>query len=129
MPPFESGDKVRINSVPHRGGRGVVVSVSDKAVVIQPGDARAAIKIKLSEVTNFSAAARKAWLSMPERRVGRPKGSVSCDRISVTLRIDRELWEEFRRKETSGLISDRTEAINRWFRANLSRLRGKGAKG
>jgi len=73
-------------------------------------------------VTNFSLAARKAWKNMPHRRVGRPKGSRHCDRVSVTLRIDRELWEQFRQDESEGLIEDRTATINAWFRDMLDQL-------
>ena len=75
-------------------------------------------------VTNFSLAARKAWKNMPHRHVGRPKGARHCDRVSVTLRIDRELWEEFKRSELEGRIRDRTATINVWFREMLDRLEG-----
>jgi len=74
-------------------------------------------------VTNFSLAARKAWKNMPHRQVGRPKGSRHCDRVSVTLRIDRELWEKFKQDELAGLIEDRTATINAWFREMLAKLK------
>jgi hypothetical protein len=74
-------------------------------------------------ITNFSLAARKAWKNMPHRRVGRPKGARHCDRVSVTLRIDRELWEQFRQDELAGLIKDRTATINSWFRDMLDQLK------
>jgi uncharacterized protein (DUF4415 family) len=45
-----------------------------------------------------------------------------CDRVSVTLRIDRDLWEQFQLKESSGLIDDRTATINNWLREKLAEL-------
>ena len=60
---------------------------------------------------------------MPHRQVGRPKGARHCDRVSVTLRIDRELWKQFRQDESEGLIEDRTATINTWFRAMLDKLK------
>jgi len=66
-------------------------------------------------------AARKAWKNMPYRHVGRPKGVRHCDRVSVTLRIDRDLWEQFKRDESAGRIKDRTATINLWFREMLDK--------
>ena len=60
---------------------------------------------------------------MPNRRVGRPKGARHCDRVSVTLRIDRELWEQFKCDESEGLIEDRTATINSWLREMMDKLR------
>ena len=53
----------------------------------------------------------------------RPKGARHCDRVSVTLRIDRELWEKFKQDELEGLIEDRTATINTWFREMLDKLK------
>jgi uncharacterized protein (DUF4415 family) len=75
-------------------------------------------------VTNFSLAARKAWVTGPDRAVGRRKGTKLCDRVSVTLRIDRDLWERFREMEGAGLIEDRTASVNSWLRQNLDELEG-----
>ena len=60
---------------------------------------------------------------MPHRRVGRPRGARHCDLVSVTLRIDRELWERFRQDESAGLIEDRTATINMWFRDMVDKLK------
>ncbi|MGI0014177.1 MAG: hypothetical protein ACREBU_12160, partial [Nitrososphaera sp.] len=46
-----------------------------------------------------------------------------CDRVSVTLRIDRALWEQFRQDESEGLINDRTATVNAWFREKLAKLK------
>jgi hypothetical protein len=82
------------------------------------------VRVTLTDVTNYSLAARKAWESMPDRRVGRPKGSATSDRVSVTLRIDRSLWDRFRRAEAARLIGDRTESINAWISERLDELEG-----
>jgi hypothetical protein len=50
---------------------------------------------------------------MPARRVGRPKGSRHCDRLSVTLRFDKALWHRFLMLEREGKTGDRVELFNR----------------
>ena len=112
------GDKIRVK-VSHE--RGVVEGVQGKSLVIAL-DSGGQLKAGESDVTNYSLAARKAWESMPGRRVGRPKGTKRTDRVSVTLRIDRELWEQFRRAESNGNISDRTATINQWIAEKLNEL-------
>ncbi len=86
------------------------------------GERRPACALREEDITNLSLAARKAWKSEPGRRVGRRKGTRLCDRVSVTLRIDRELWEEFRLKESAGIIRDRTSTMNAWLREKLKQL-------
>jgi len=112
------GDKIRIKSIAKRG---VVERVQGKSLVVSFEDGKSA-SFDESEVTNFSLAARKAWESMPDRRVGRPKGTTKTDRTSVTLRIDRELWEQFRLAEENGKITDRTATINKWISEKLNEL-------
>jgi len=65
------------------------------------------------ELTNYSLAARRAWQSMPDRKVGRPPGSKVSDRVSVIFRIDRTLWNEFLTADEAGIIGDRTKIINK----------------
>jgi uncharacterized protein (DUF4415 family) len=127
----EVGDKVRLRQ---RGGapaRGVVEEVRGDGLLIRLDESGQRVVVKSAQVTNFSLAARKAWKNMPYRRVGRPSGSRHCDRVSVTLRIDRELWEQFRQSETEGLITNRTATVNAWLREMLDRLvltkEGEGA--
>ena len=117
------GDKVRLKD--HNGTpvRGVIAAVyDDDALLVRLHASGELITVAPARVTNFSLAARKAWKNMPHRRVGRPKGARHCDRVSVTLRIDRELWEHFRQDEAAGLIADRTATINAWFRDMLDQL-------
>jgi uncharacterized protein (DUF4415 family) len=118
----EVSDKVRLKD--HNGVlvRGVVTAVHDGELLIRLDASGELVTVAPERVTNFSLAARKAWKNMPHRRVGRPKGARHCDRVSVTLRIDRELWEQFRQDELAGLIKDRTATINAWFRDMLDKL-------
>jgi len=120
----EPGDKVRLKEGTHRGKRGVVEQVRTQSLIVRLNEGNEQVQLTASEVTNFSLAARKAWERMPDRRVGRPKGSTTSDRISVTLRIDRELWERFKRAEANGLIRDRTAVINSWIAEKLKQLDG-----
>lgn len=116
-----SGDKVRVKHLGERGERGVIEAVKGRKLVVRLAKG-ALITADPTDLTNFSLAARKAWKSMPNRRVGRPRGSSLSNRISVTLRIDRDLWDEFKRAEGAGIISDRTELLNQWIRQKLDKL-------
>src|SRR5947209_5750101 len=91
----EPGDKVRLKAVPHVGVRGVVESLDGGKLVLRLDDSGQAVRASPEEVTNYSLAARKAWQTEPHRAVGRHKGTRLCDRVSVTLRIDRDLWARF----------------------------------
>jgi uncharacterized protein (DUF4415 family) len=62
---------------------------------------------------------------MPARRVGRPKGTTKTDRVSVTLRMDREVWAQFQQAEAAGVIEDRTATINAWIATRLNDLLSK----
>src|SRR2546421_72496 len=116
------GDKVRLRHGDLAGLHGVVRAVERNKLVVAVSARNRSVTVLLNEVTNLSLAARKAWLRMPHRRVGRPRGSKSSDRVSVTLRIDRDLWDQFRRSESKGLIGDRTSIINKWLRQKLDAL-------
>ena len=118
----EVGDKVKLKS--HHGTpiRGIVEEVHGDELLIRLHETGELIPVTSESVTNFSLAARKAWKNMPHRQVGRPKGARHCDRVSVTLRIDRALWEQFKRDESEGLIRDRTATINLWFHEMLHKL-------
>lgn len=117
------GDKVRIKTQPHVGERGSVERTNGRSVVVRLDKDGDVARFAPSDFTNLSLAARKAWLSMPERRVGRPKGTKTRDRVSVTLRLDRQLWQTFREAEREGRISDRADAVNQSLKAYLERLR------
>ena len=117
------GDKVKLKSHHGAPARGVVEEVYGNKLWVRLDESGELVAVASELVTNFSLAARKAWKNMPHRQVGRPKGARHCDRVSVTLRIDRPLWEEFRQGESDGLIDDRTATINAWFREMLDKLK------
>jgi hypothetical protein len=118
----EVGDKIKLKN--HHGPpmRGIVEEVQGDELLIRLHESGELIAVASELVTNFSLAARKAWKNMPHRQVGRPRGARHCDRVSVTLRIDRALWEQFKRDESEGRIRDRTVTINFWFREMLDKL-------
>ena len=112
------GDKVRVK---HTRSRGVVEVLEGDHVKVRLEDGSLTL-VAEDEITNYSLAARKAWKNMPSRRVGRPKGTTTTDRVSVTLRIDRELWQAFKNAEQRGVIIDRTATINEWIAEKLREL-------
>jgi uncharacterized protein (DUF4415 family) len=118
----EVGDKVKLKNHHDSSARGIVEAVQGDRLLVRLDKSKELVAVASEGVTNFSLAARKAWKNMPHRRVGRPKGTRHCDRVSVTLRIDRELWEQFKQDEAEGLIEDRTATINSWFRERLDTL-------
>jgi uncharacterized protein (DUF4415 family) len=118
----EIGDKVKLKRHHGAPARGVVEEVHGDEFLVRLEESGELVAVPSESVTNFSLAARKAWKNMPHRQVGRPKGTRHCDRVSVTLRIDRELWEQFKRGESEGRIRDRTATINFWFREMLDRI-------
>ena len=118
------GDKVRLKLPLHENERGLVVRVTNRTILVEV--AGNTLETTPDDFTNLSLAARKAWESMPDRRVGRPKGSCHCDRVSVTLRIDRELWDDFRRLEAESVIHDRTATINALIREKTEELKTNG---
>src|SRR4051812_32872150 len=98
--PAAKGDKVRIRNGTRE--RGIVESVEGALLVIRLDGANKSVRMPAHAVTNLSLAARKAWASMPDRNVGRPKGTKTVDRVSVTLRIDRDVWDRFVTEEQKG---------------------------
>jgi hypothetical protein len=123
----ESGDKVRLKAGTHAGERGFLEAFDGDKLVIRLEESGAKIRVTSDEITNFSLAARKAWATEPDRAVGRRKGTKLYDRVSVTLRLDRDVWERFLGLEEDGVIGDRTRMINGWFREKLADLEGVSA--
>jgi|SRR5438132_9319115 len=119
----ETGDKVRMKAERHCGARGIIEAVHDGTLVVRLDGSGQTVKATAQEVTNYSLAARRAWKTEPNRGVGRPKGMRFCDRVSVTLRIDRDLWERFQAGEANGLIEDRTAVVNACLREKLAELK------
>jgi len=116
------GDRVRVRLNGRPAQRAVVEGVATDSLSLRLEESGEILTVPANAVTNYSLAARKAWVRMPDRRVGRPKGSCVSDRVSVTIRVDRSLWEQFRKYEHEGRIEDRTESINRWLRQKLNEI-------
>ncbi len=123
-----AGDKVRVKAGDHTGERGVVESVDGEKLLVRLEKTDMKVHVTADQITNYSLAARKAWVTGPDRAVGRRKGTKLTDRVSVTLRIDRDLWEQFQGLEETGIIDDRTGLINGWFREKLAKLEREGAR-
>jgi hypothetical protein len=119
-----AGDKVRMKVGTYAGKRGFVEALEGEKLLVRLDDSGLKVRVPPEEVTNYSLAARKAWVTEPDRAVGRRKGTRLCDRVSVTLRLDRDLWELFTSLENDGVIQDRTAIINGWFREKLAGLDG-----
>lgn len=121
------GDKVRVKRVvgEQPSVRGVLTAVASDHLTVRLDKSSIVLTVSAQEITNFSLAARKAWANMPNRNVGRPKGSKVCDRLSVTVRVDRSLWREFLRAEDEGVINDRTATLNGWIHDGLQRARAR----
>jgi hypothetical protein len=119
-----TGDKVKLKRSADiaPGAHGVISEVAGSILLVLLEESGQIIRVPSEKVTNFSLAARKAWQNMPARNVGRPKGSRVCDRLSVTIRVDRDLWERFRSAEASGAVADRTTTLNRWIAEGLDGL-------
>jgi hypothetical protein len=124
----EAGDKVRLKAGTHAGARGLLDDFDGDKLVVRLEGSGLKVRVTFDQVTNFSLAARKAWVTEPDRAVGRRKGTKLCDRVSVTLRLDRDLWEHFRGLEAVGVIEDRTGLINGWLREKLGGLELGGRK-
>ena len=118
----EAGDKVRLKAGTHAGERGLLDAFDGDTLVVRLEGSGLKVRVTPEQVTNFSLAARKAWATEPDRAVGRRKGTKLCDRVSVTLRVDRQLWERFLGLEEAGVIEDRTGLINGWLREKLAEL-------
>ncbi len=106
------GDRVAVRGSEGALTKGVIAQIAGDRVFVQVDDSDERVETESSKIRNYSLAARKAWASMPSRGVGRPRGSGLSNRVSVTLRIDRELWNRFKELERAGKISDRGDAID-----------------
>ena len=124
----EVGDKVRLKVGDHAGERGLLEAFEGDRFVVRLEESGLKVRVAPDQATNFSLAARKAWATEPDRAVGRRKGTKLYDRVSVTLRLDRDTWQLFQSLEEDGVIKDRTGLINLWFREKLAKLGGGGRK-
>ncbi len=116
-----TGDKVRIKGPTHQGARGIVAHIAgeDLAIRLTTGDV---LTVPSDNVTNFSLAARRAWRTVPERAVGRPKSQATAKKKAVTIRVDAEMWDRLGQAVKRGLIPSREQAVNAWVREHLETL-------
>ncbi len=117
-------DKLRITAGRSRGARAVVEEVLSEDLLVRLLDTNKVVPVAKEDVLNFSAAARKAWKTMPARKVGRPPGQ-TVDRVSVTVRLDRALWDRFRKLEAKGAIDDRSDFLEAALTHAICRLGGR----
>jgi len=122
------GDKIRIKRGRFAGQRGILLHAHSGKWTATLGDQDLTVLVPTEELTNYSLAARRAWRSMPDRKVGRPAGSKVSDRVSVIFRVDRPLWNDFLRAEETGVIADRTAMINECLRDILTSARRQQPK-
>lgn len=130
MSEHKKGDKVRIKRGKFAAERGILIRPHSGKWIVSMHAGALTVMVSAEELTNYSLAARRAWRSMPDRKVGRPTGSKVSDRLSVIFRVDRPLWTEFLNAEEGGLIGDRTTVINQCLRDILhasKRLRPKAS--
>jgi len=116
----QRGDKVRVKVPQHKDVRGIVDDVAEGVLLVRL-DTGGTFRVAPEGVTNYSAAARRAWQSMPMRAVGRPK-SRGPRKKSVSLRIDADLWEMLGEAVGRGLIPSRERATNAWLREHVTDL-------
>ena len=128
MSEHRKGDKIRIKSGKFAGERGLLLRSYAGKWIVSVTDRELKLMVSAEELTNYSLAARRAWRSMPDRKVGRPVGSRVSDRVSVIFRIDRALWTQFLSAEENGLIGDRTTVINKCLRELVTSARRQQAQ-
>src|SRR3954453_4486611 len=67
----EAGDKVRVKVGDHTGRRGVVEAIEGEKLVLRLEESGVKTRVTAEQITNYSLAARKAWVTGPDRAVGR----------------------------------------------------------
>jgi transposase len=118
-PDQRAGDKVRVRVGPYNGRRGTIEGEVEGLLEVEL-DSGEILHVSEETVTNYSRAARRAWLAMP-KRAGRP-AQLAKRKKMVSLRIEVDLWNQLERVADSGLIKSREEAVNNWLREGLQRL-------
>lgn len=116
---FSLGDKVRVRAGPYAGSRGVVRAIGETGAVVTLL-AGTEIALSFAEITNYSAAARRAWQSMP-KRAGRPRLPAPRKKL-VSVRLDLDVWRMLAQAAECGLVPSREQAINAWLRERLVHL-------
>ena len=118
------GDKVVVLRGEYRGLRGTVDDIEGNSVRVVFLDRSALLQI--SQIQNFSAAARKAWQTRPYRSSGRPKDPALPPKRMISLRLDVGVWDELGKAVEAGMIRSREAAVNQWLRERLDELWKQG---
>jgi molybdopterin-guanine dinucleotide biosynthesis protein A len=121
---MQPGDKIHVRAGPLKGVRGAVREVIDRTVLVVPSDRPEEIhRVSADYLRNFSAAARRAWATSAKRRVGRPPARNRL-RVSVTFRLDEQLWSRFKELEKTRRIKRRSEIIETFLSRFLDEADG-----
>jgi hypothetical protein len=121
--PPRARDKVRVKGGNRAGSRGVVIAVRGDHIDLILSDGHR-VSATTSAITNYSAAARLAWRTMP-KRAGRPPDPRKKTRVS--LRIVAEVWEQLGRLASEGRIRSREHLVNTLLADALRRM-GKAGR-
>ncbi len=107
----QANDKIRIRAGNFADERAFVIGADGPEFVkVRLAKDEKEVRVSAADIVNYSDAARRAWETMPKRRVGRPR-TVTKQRLSVTLRLDEELWKRVQALESSGVINGRSEFL------------------
>lgn len=117
MEEHKIGDKVKIKAGSQAGQRALIVAIHADGTAVVRVD-KSQIDLQPSDFTNYSLAARRAWMVMPKRS-GRP---AATKKKPVSIRISVEAWEALGIAVDKGLIQSRESAINEWVSRGLSEL-------
>jgi|SRR6266851_658822 len=116
---FRPGDKLRVRKGPFAGQRGLVSDVDRDQITLSLVSGES-VALPASQLTNFSRAARRAWMVMP-KRAGRPR-SDAPRKVMVSMRLDPSVRGRLSLASELGLIRTREEAVNQWLRERLDQL-------
>jgi hypothetical protein len=111
------GDKVRLKSGGHSGERAFVIAVERGTLVLELDGRR--FRCAVSDVTNFSLAARKAWATMP-KRAGRPRARVPRTKM-LSLRLPVELIDQVDSIVDAGHAETRSAFIEHALRTAVAK--------
>jgi hypothetical protein len=118
---IKKGDKVLILRGDYQGQRGIIDDIQEYTVtVVLPA---CVTTLSIDYLQNFSSAARKAWLTRPNRSAGRPRDPDLVPKRMVSLRLEAEVWDELGRAVEEGIIRSREAAVNQWLHEKLDELR------
>ncbi len=118
LEPWRVGDKVRVKRGRCSGCRGLVARLyGHKTNVVLADGGR--VTALTEDLTNYSAAARLAWRTMP-KKAGRPAGARPKTRVS--LRIDSEVWTRLGELANAGAFQSRESLVNTLLRQTSQRL-------